>query len=144
MRNMQIGILNLLFTFGCTASPLLKTGGRHDSWKSLKQYRLDQSNPGEELGKFTLPTEDNSPSMRVLEIQQKRHGYLYGPSLLGNTSYFPSGVSGQAMVQQHMDEWLQDASWLTNVVEEEENAAAATLKKASSIHLFLSSCANAT
>ena len=134
MPKMHLGLLYLLIAAECTAIPLFKHVARYDSWKSLQQYRLYQGNPGEEQGKFTLPIEDNSPSMRVLDIEQKRQGFLYGPSLLGNTSWFPTGTLGKAMVQQHMDQWLQDASWLTSVVEEEMNAAAATLKKASSIY----------
>ena len=143
MRKMQLELLCLLIIVECTAFPLLQLGSRYESWKSLQQYRFDQRYSGEELGKFTLPIEENSPSMRAKEIEQKRQGYLYGPSLLGNTSWFPTGILGKAMVQQHMDQWLQDASWLTNVVEEEVKAAATTLKKASSIYACFSSCSNA-
>lgn len=102
----------------------------------MQQYRLDQDDLEGVQGNFTLPVEDRVPCKRVLGIEHKRQGYLYGPSLLGNTSYFPTGILGNAMVQQHMDQWLQDASWLTSVVEEEVNVAAATLKKASSICLI--------
>lgn len=130
---MHLKLLYLPIAVGCTAIPLLQQDARYGSGKSLQQYRLGQGNPDEEQGKFTLPIKDHSPSMRVLEVEQKRQGYLYGPSLLGNTSWFPTGVLGKAMVQQHVDQWLQDASWLTSVVEEEMNAVAATLKKASNV-----------
>ena len=143
MRKIHFELLYLLTVVECTAIPLFKLGARYESWKSLQQHRLDQSSPSEEQGAFSLPIEDNSPSTRVLDIERKRQGYLYEPSLLGNTSWFPTGILGKAMVQQHMDQWLQDASWLTSVVEEEVNTATATLKKASSIRSCLSSCSKA-
>ena len=40
---------------------------------------------------------------------------------------------GDAMVQQHIDEWLQDASWMNSVVEEEAKSAAKALSKAGDI-----------
>lgn len=140
---MHLKLLYLLIAVGCTAIPLLQHGAGSASGKTLQQNRLGQDHPEEQQGKFTLPIEDHSPSMRILEIDKKRQGYLYGPSLLGNTSWFPTGTLGKAMVQQHMDQWLQDASWLTGVVEEEMNAAATILKKASGMSSCINSCSNA-
>lgn len=132
-RKMYQRRLFILITAGCTAAPLLQQEvSRYETWTSLQQYRLGQGSPEGQQSMFTVPIEDHSPSMRTLEIEQKRQGYLYGPSLLGNTSYFPTGSLGAAMVQQHMEEWAQDASWVNNAVEEEMKAAAATLEKARS------------
>lgn len=82
---------------------------------------------------FTALFDDDVPSRRIAEIERKRQGYLYGPSLLGNTSYFPTGALGNVMVQQHTDQWLRDASWITSVVEQESNAAMVAFEKASNI-----------
>ena len=91
-------------------------------WSKQTHFLPDQT-------RFTLPSEDDAPLARVREIQQKRQGYLYGPSLLGNTSYFPTGFLGDAMVQQHVDSWLQDAAWVNRAVDKEASAAAAAIKE---------------
>ena len=76
---------------------------------------------------FTTLSEDDSPFERITEVEQKRQGYVYGPSLPGNTSYFPTGLPGDAMVQQHIDQWLNDASWINTAVGEDANIAMFTL-----------------
>ena len=45
---------------------------------------------------FSLPARDNS-SDRAAKIQQKRLGFLYGPSPVNDASYFPAGPLGQAV-----------------------------------------------
>ena len=49
---------------------------------------------------LALPTNSRDPARRAQEIQLKRQGYLYGPSLMGNSSFFPTGTLGDAMVQR--------------------------------------------
>lgn len=100
------------------------------SWEAPPSSRLTESFLEKKCSKFNISVEDNYPSLRALEIERKRQGYLYGPSLLGNTSYFPTGILGDAMVQQHIDEWSQDASSINGVVDEEAKAAAAALSMA--------------
>lgn len=102
-------------------------------WKPQQSSRLEKSSPWKNRSKFTVPAETKVPSVRAREVERKRQGYLYGPSLIGNTSYFPMGFMGDAMVQQHVDEWLQDAAWVTGVVEEEAEFALAALNMAGSI-----------
>lgn len=89
--------------------------------------------PTREEMEFLLPIHDPEPSSRALEISQKRLGYLYGPSLLGNSSYFPTGILGDAMVQQHQHDWYADSFWLVNTVNEEMPKAATALEAVSVI-----------
>lgn len=51
---------------------------------------------------YVLPMFDQNTSARAAEITRNRAGYLYGPSLIGNTSYFPSGTLGDALVEQDL------------------------------------------
>ncbi|KAI9665926.1 MAG: hypothetical protein M1821_003861 [Bathelium mastoideum] len=83
--------------------------------------------------KLFLPYEDPAPLRRRQEIEGKRHGILYGPSLLGNSSFFPSGVLGDAMAHQHQDQWYNDAGWLTKTVNEEATAAMLAITQAGGI-----------
>jgi hypothetical protein len=92
-----------------------------------QQYWLDPGKPSQEQHKLVLPMNDSEPHKRIREIEQKRHGYLYGPSLLGNSSYFPTGPLGDAMVQHDQDQWFSDASWLVDTVTKEAASAAAAL-----------------
>ncbi len=85
------------------------------------------SNPDADL--WSLPVFDAKPWMRVNETRLAREGYVYGPPLLGNTSYFPTGVLWDAMVARHKAEWFRDVEYTTkNVYPEWENAAAALQK----------------
>ena len=124
-------LLYFLITSVSAAVPLFRQKPMFFSWKGLQTYRLDKNHPLKYQNTFTLPGKDEY-STRTLEIEKKRQGYLYGPSLLGNTSYFPTGVLGDAMVQKHIKDWLDDAAWITAVVEKEANAALVALKNAGS------------
>ena len=78
-----------------------------------------------------LPVFDHKPSDRVDEIKRNRKGYLYGASLIGNTSYFPTGDLGDPMVKEHVDLWYRDAAWVSQKVAEEYQSAAATVSSVS-------------
>ncbi|ATZ47343.1 hypothetical protein BCIN_02g06330 [Botrytis cinerea B05.10] len=80
---------------------------------------------------------DSEPLRRVDEIMKKQNGYLYGPSLIGNSSYFPTGILGNAMVQQDQDQWYTDAYSLTSHVVEEMQLAADALRKAGGLKVPL-------
>lgn len=49
---------------------------------------------------LVLPMNDPNASQRAQDIQTKQQGYLYGPSLMGNSSWFPSGPLGEAMIKR--------------------------------------------
>lgn len=130
---MHLGPLILLVPSVYAAVIFVQQDARPISWKALPSSWLPEFFLGKDRSKFTISAEDKYSSLRALEIERKRQGYLYGPSLLGNTSYFPTGIMGDSMVQQHIDEWLQDASWMNSVVEEEAKSAAGALSKAGSM-----------
>ena len=130
-HRMHLWIIYLVLS-RCAAVSLFRQDGRRTSLKTLQPDWLDQTHFVPDQTRFTLPSKDDASLIRVREIQQKRKGYLYGPSLLGNTSYFPTGFLGDAMVKQHVDSWLRDAAWVNHAVEEEANAAVAAAKEVSS------------
>ncbi|KAI1324959.1 Lipoxygenase [Xylariaceae sp. FL0255] len=82
------------------------------------------------MHKFALPVEDYDPISRRREVEYKRSGYLYGPSLLGNSSYFPTGVLGDAIVQEHQRQWYENAEELVRTVAQEAEIAFAAIQDA--------------
>ena len=133
ISKMHFGPLYLLVPSVYGAVILVQQDARSISWEAPPSSWSPNKFLGQDRSKFTISAGDTFSSLRALEIERKRQGYLYGPSLLGNTSYFPTGIMGDAMVQQHIDEWLQDASWMNSVVEEEAKSAAKALLKAGDI-----------
>jgi len=106
-----------------------------------QQYRLASVKYAEER-KMVLPMYDDEPWKRISNIQKKQRGYLYGPSLLGNTSFFPAGNLGQLMAQQDGEKWRSDAAWIVSNVAKESKLAAAALTKVITICSCLGSIAN--
>lgn len=58
---------------------------------------------------YFLPMFDPGPLERAEELKRNQAGYLYGPSLIGNTSYFLTGTLGDALVAKEVALWEQDA-----------------------------------
>lgn len=58
-----------------------------------------------ELIVYTLPCEDGNSTARTAEIRLKQATLLYGPSLLGNASYFPGGPLGDAISLRDQTVW---------------------------------------
>ena len=85
--------------------------------------------PDDNSPKYSLPMFDTRSWERVDEIRQARAGYIYGPPLLGNTSFFPTGVLGEAMVARDRVAWFKDVEYVTNNVYPELDKAAAALNK---------------
>lgn len=81
--------------------------------------------------RFSPPVSDVYWADRHKEIRSNREGYLYGPPLLGNTSYFPTGVLGDARVLQDKELWFRDVQYLTDDVYEEIPLAAKALQMVS-------------
>jgi hypothetical protein len=63
----------------------------------IASLALAQSNTNTSTA-YSLPVNDLASSIRQQQIAINRAGYLYGPSPLGNTSFFPTGVLGEALV----------------------------------------------
>jgi len=60
---------------------------------------ISRTNTNSNNTKYSLPQNDPHPAQRRAEIERNRFGFLYGPPLLGNTSYFPAGKLGEALVK---------------------------------------------
>lgn len=103
-------------------SPSLRPQGR--PWQSTHEVILDL--PKQRL---LLPIEDPDLFPRRMEVMYRQAGFLYGPSLLGNSSYFPTGLLGDVMAKQHQDQWYEDAMWLVDTVHEEEVAVLAAIQQ---------------
>jgi hypothetical protein len=46
---------------------------------------------------FVLPIVDTNITERVSALEIKRSGWQYGPSIAGNTAFFPTGTLGSAV-----------------------------------------------
>ena len=68
---------------------------------------------------YVLPQFDPNPSQRAQEVAINHAGYLYSPPLIGNSSYFPGGRLGSLRVGQDVTEFLENAAFITNAIEEE-------------------------
>ena len=55
--------------------------------------------PRQEQDLYTLPQFDGHDKMRVAGLRAKREGWAYGPSIAGNTSFYPIGTLGDAAVK---------------------------------------------
>jgi hypothetical protein len=56
----------------------------------------------------SLPKDDCDPATRAAAIETKREGFLYGPSLIGDASFFPAGPLGNATVNADLVPFLAD------------------------------------
>ena len=68
---------------------------------------------------YTLPIYDSNSAARAAEIQQNRAGYLYSPSLIGNTSFFLTGSLGDQLVQSDIALWEKDAAPVNATIQAE-------------------------
>ena len=73
----------------------------------------------DEVERFVLPFSDSSWADRFLDIRRNRDGYQYGPPLLGNTSFFLTGILGEARVRNDKQLWFRDVQYITENVNEE-------------------------
>ena len=61
-------------------------------------------------GSYVLPMYDPNPAARAAELARNRAGYQYGPSLIGNSSFFLTGTLGDQLVNSEIALWNQDAT----------------------------------
>lgn len=69
---------------------------------------------------YVLPQSDPTPLLREAEVAAERAGYQYGPSLLGNSSFFPTGLLGGARVAADVAVFTKDAAYITLSIEKEK------------------------
>ncbi|KAL8704591.1 MAG: hypothetical protein Q9201_002238 [Fulgogasparrea decipioides] len=68
---------------------------------------------------YVLPQSDPYPSQRAAEVATDRAGYLYGPPLLGNSSFFPAGTLGSQRVKDDVTLFTKDAAYITESIEKD-------------------------
>ena len=72
--------------------------------------------------KYTLPQFDRDPSQRRDEVASNHAGFLYGPPLIGNSSFFPTGTLGGQRVNADVVAFTQNAAFITQSIEAERGA----------------------
>lgn len=70
---------------------------------------------------------DPNPAKRTAEIQNNRAGYQYGPSLMGNSSFFPTGALGDQLVKNEVNQWHQDYTPMILTIESEAGPVGETV-----------------
>lgn len=78
--------------------------------------------------KYTIPSEDEDVLPRQEEIKLKQEQIIYGPSLIGETSFFPSGTLGSAISLRDQSQWAKDAEPLVQTAFAEAEAALADIE----------------
>ena len=71
---------------------------------------------------YSLPQFDPNPSQRAQEVATSQAGYLYGLSLIGNSSFFPAGPLGSRKIASDVAAFEQNAAFITEAIEKESGA----------------------
>jgi hypothetical protein len=74
--------------------------------------------------KYTLPANDTESDARAEAIQVKRDTFIYGPSVAGNTSFWPTGSLGDSTVQSQFAALVADGKPQVAAVQKDSAAAA--------------------
>lgn len=82
---------------------------------------------------YFLPMFDPGPLERSEELKRNQAGYIYGPSLIGNTSYFPTGTLGSELVAKDLAMWEQDAVYIQKAIAEDAPLAREALSNVSHV-----------
>lgn len=76
---------------------------------------------------YSLPTLDANASERKAAIQVKADTFLYGPSVAGNTSFWPTGSLGNSTTKADFSALLADGQPQVAAVQAGQQAAAAAI-----------------
>ena len=66
---------------------------------------------------------DPNPAVRAAELEKNRAGYQYGPSLIGNSSFFLTGSLGDQLVESEVALWNKDAQPVRAAIQAEATPA---------------------
>ena len=91
---------------------------------------------------YVLPMYDSAPSDRQQQLAEHREGYIYGPSLLGNMSFFPTGSLGDALVAEELDLFFEEGDIFQSIIDLEAQEVITTLAKACDSKLYVYAQAN--
>ena len=78
-------------------------------------------NPSISSPRYILPQLDPNPSQRAQEVALSRAGFLYGPPLIGNSSFFPTGQLGNQRVRADVDGFIRNAEFINQTITNESN-----------------------
>lgn len=124
-----------------TAATILTREQLHP--QALHQRSIDGSpNTTQQL---VLPMNDPNPSQRAQDIQTKQQGYLYGPSVMGNSSWFPSGPLGEAMIKRDAAVFKTDLDFVIAEAARDmkvADAALAAVSMSAQVFMILSDTSN--
>ena len=77
------------------------------------------SNPTISRPGYVLPQFDPNPLQRAQEVTVNHAGFLYGPPLIGNSSFFPAGTLGGQRVKADVVAFTKGAAFITQAIEKE-------------------------
>ena len=95
----------------------------HDIWPHVRR----QAN----ISQTVLPMYDDDPAARAQAIHETRLGFLYGPSPVGNTSFYPAGPLGNASITSDFNLLSQDAATIAAAAGADVALAAAAVQNVS-------------
>jgi hypothetical protein len=72
---------------------------------------------------FSLPIDHTDAIERSSAIQVKREGFLYGESICGNVSYWPTGFLGNSTTARDLARFLVDSQHSRTAMSIDENVA---------------------
>ena len=82
---------------------------------------------------YVLPQFDPNPSERSQEVAINHAGFLYGPPLIGNSSYFPGGALGSQRVGSDITAFVGNAAIITQSIHDESGAVEERITKVSEL-----------
>ena len=86
--------------------------------------------------KYALPQFDSNTSQRLQEVALNRAGFLYGPPLIGNSSFFPNGTLGNQRVNADVVAFTQNAVFITQSIEAEQRAVVQKVTQVCTMYSF--------
>lgn len=98
-------------------------------------YMIHLSDANNSSSRYSVPVCSGNGTQRNGAIVAKQAGYLYGPSLMGNTSYFPTGSLGDAMVQRDVAQWDLDYSNMGKLATDDVGAAYQAIAAVSAVSI---------
>lgn len=92
---------------------------------SRMAYHYGEKSISTEL--FSLPMGHADVSGRANAITDKRERFLYGPSICGNVSYWPTGLLGNSTTENDLARFIVDSQYSQAAVDLDETVAAALI-----------------
>jgi arachidonate 15-lipoxygenase (second type)/8-lipoxygenase (S-type) len=76
---------------------------------------------------YSLPMTNSNATVRAVAILDKREGFLYGPSICGNVSYWPTGSLGNSTTESDFTTFTVDSQYIQAAIKVDETTAAETI-----------------